>query len=238
MARHKKGFTLAEVLIVVAIIAVFVAVAIPVFTSQLEKSREATDLANVRAAYAEVMADATSNHSTGTYSRTVSLKQKTKDWQTAGDITIGGITHTQGSGDTEHWKGIPNASGTCKVSYNDVIGVVFDWNGGASTPGDTPPATAAHYFEKIKNEQLDPNIDNIRTYLGENPSMSYYGYYIQNANGSINYVSSIEDSSIGAFWPSGAVACVCTNDGTEFLFYSLDFTENYHWTFGDAWELE
>ena len=32
-----------------------VAIAIPVFTTQLERSREATDIANVRSAYAEVM---------------------------------------------------------------------------------------------------------------------------------------------------------------------------------------
>ena len=51
---NKKGFTLAELLVVVAIIGVLVAVSIPIFTSQLEKSREATDLANLRAAYAEV----------------------------------------------------------------------------------------------------------------------------------------------------------------------------------------
>lgn len=54
--HNKKGFTLAELLIVVAIIAVLVAIAIPIFTSQLEKAREATDMANIRAAYAEVVA--------------------------------------------------------------------------------------------------------------------------------------------------------------------------------------
>ena len=43
MKISRKGFTLAELLIVVAIIAVLVAVAIPVFGSQLEKSREAAD---------------------------------------------------------------------------------------------------------------------------------------------------------------------------------------------------
>lgn len=48
----KKGFTLAELLVVVAIIAVLVAISIPIFTSQLEKSREATDVANMRAAKA------------------------------------------------------------------------------------------------------------------------------------------------------------------------------------------
>ena len=55
MKQNRKGFTLAELLIVVAIIAVLVAVAIPVFSAQLEKSREATDVANIRSAYAEVV---------------------------------------------------------------------------------------------------------------------------------------------------------------------------------------
>ena len=53
MKKNKKGFTLAELLIVVAIIGVLVAVSIPIFTSQLEKAREATDEANLRALYAE-----------------------------------------------------------------------------------------------------------------------------------------------------------------------------------------
>lgn len=53
---NKKGFTLAELLVVVAIIGVLVAVSIPIFTSQLEKSRDAATLANLRAAYAEASA--------------------------------------------------------------------------------------------------------------------------------------------------------------------------------------
>ena len=53
LRKNEKGFTLAELLIVVAIIGVLVAISIPIFTSQLEKAREATDLANIRAAYAE-----------------------------------------------------------------------------------------------------------------------------------------------------------------------------------------
>ena len=54
--NNNKGFTLAELLIVVAIIAVLTAVAIPVFTAQLEKSRDATSVANIRSAYAEAQA--------------------------------------------------------------------------------------------------------------------------------------------------------------------------------------
>lgn len=52
-----KGFTLAELLIVVAIIAVLVSISIPIFTSQLHKARVATDWANLRAYYAEIQAD-------------------------------------------------------------------------------------------------------------------------------------------------------------------------------------
>ena len=48
--KNKKGFTLAEVLIVVAILAVLVAISIPIFTSRLEKSREAVDMSTMRSA--------------------------------------------------------------------------------------------------------------------------------------------------------------------------------------------
>ena len=48
----KKGFTLAELLIVVAIIGVLVGISIPIFSAQLKKSRVATNQANARAAYA------------------------------------------------------------------------------------------------------------------------------------------------------------------------------------------
>lgn len=53
--RNQKGFTIMEMLIVVAIIAVLVAIAIPTFNSALTKSKEAADVANIRAAYAEEM---------------------------------------------------------------------------------------------------------------------------------------------------------------------------------------
>lgn len=52
---NKKGFTLMEMLIVVAIIAVLVAIAIPTFASQLNKARVAVDEANIRSGYADVM---------------------------------------------------------------------------------------------------------------------------------------------------------------------------------------
>lgn len=56
MRKKTRGFTLAELLIVVAIIAVLVAVSIPIFTSQLKKARLAVDHAAIRNAYALIQA--------------------------------------------------------------------------------------------------------------------------------------------------------------------------------------
>lgn len=47
---NKKGFTLAELLIVIAIMAILIAIAIPVFTSQLERARDSVDENAARAA--------------------------------------------------------------------------------------------------------------------------------------------------------------------------------------------
>ena len=62
-AKLKKqgGFTLIEMLIVVAIIAILIAIAVPMVNKALEKAREATDDANERAAiglaYVDIMTD-------------------------------------------------------------------------------------------------------------------------------------------------------------------------------------
>lgn len=85
----KKGFTLAELLIVVAIIAILVAISIPIFSAQLEKSREATDAANIRSAYAEVSADMLTNESSDKKVE-VTAKQKKADWDGKKTIEIGG----------------------------------------------------------------------------------------------------------------------------------------------------
>ena len=101
--KNSKGFTLMEMLIVVAIIAILVAIAIPTFTNQLEKAREATDMANIRSAYAEVMASALTGDDKaaegvkydadkGEWTKAVEATQKVAEWQTAGGApTIGGV---------------------------------------------------------------------------------------------------------------------------------------------------
>lgn len=66
---NKKGFTLMEMLIVVAIIAVLVAIAIPTFNGALTKSKEAADVANIRAAYAEYQVKAIGGDTTVSFDK-------------------------------------------------------------------------------------------------------------------------------------------------------------------------
>ena len=98
---NKKGFTLMEMLIVVAIIAILVAIAIPTFTGQLEKSRQATDVANIRAAYAEANVKYLSDGATGE-ATTPELKSKDfskLDTETKiGDKTLAEIKEKVGTG--------------------------------------------------------------------------------------------------------------------------------------------
>ena len=108
MKKKRKGFTLAELLIVVAIIAVLVAIGIPIFTSQLEKSREATDAANIRAQYAQVMAEAITVDGNvnidGKDFEKINLRQKQPDWQTETiPNSLENISVIEGIPETQAW---------------------------------------------------------------------------------------------------------------------------------------
>ena len=61
--RYKKGFTLAELLIVVAIIGVLLAILIPTFTSALQNAQLTADAANARANYSEHLMTYMDDHS-------------------------------------------------------------------------------------------------------------------------------------------------------------------------------
>ena len=97
--RGAKGFTLMEMLIVVAIIAILVAIAIPLFTGQLERAREATDMANVRSAYTEVVAAYVTNGSGTTVE--VPAQQTQASWQTPGAGVLNTMTVNGSGSDVE-----------------------------------------------------------------------------------------------------------------------------------------
>ena len=121
---NKKGFTLAELLIVVAIIAVLVAISIPIFTSQLEKSRDATDEANVRSAIAEVTAAV--------------LSDDKKD-SGNGDVTYKDGTYTmivKATGQKAGWSGAEKTTDSIKIGGHDVDPSTKSWTVSGTSEGD------------------------------------------------------------------------------------------------------
>lgn len=153
MKQNRSGFTLMEMLIVIALIAVLVAIAIPTIASQLERSREAADLANVRAAYAQVSAEALLGDPQ--FKVTVDLKQKQADWQSVNPVNIGGIVHYKNQEDTDNWKGVAAPNGTCTVSYDKDHGIILTWSGKASAyPFNT---NVTNFFQSLYDTEFWKN---------------------------------------------------------------------------------
>ena len=153
-----------EMLIVIAIVAVLISVAVPVLSSQLERSRETVDLANVRSAYAQVSTEALLGNTDITV--TVKLKQKQAGWQSVDPVNIGGIVHSKDDGDTDNWKGDAAPDGNCVVSYDEIHGVVLKWDGTAAPVKPNYPFDTTHtnFFDDMlyatdfwKNDTLSNN---------------------------------------------------------------------------------
>lgn len=86
---NKKGFTLAELLVVVAIIGVLVAISIPIFTAQLNKSKFAVDEANARSIYAQYQADYLANGG----KQSTALTDQKVDKGSESTLTVDGNTY-------------------------------------------------------------------------------------------------------------------------------------------------
>ena len=112
-----------------------VAISIPIFSSQLEKSREAVDEANIRAAYAEVMMaalteDQTSetgiwNSTNNDYEKVVNLKQAKDEWQfdvtsvKIGEFALDGTTpHAARTATVKYTPGTATSDGSLDIDFS------------------------------------------------------------------------------------------------------------------------
>ena len=158
--RRNKAFTLAELLITVAIIGVLVAIGIPVFSTQLEKSREAADLANIRSEYAQVMIGAVAGETTTPHD--VVLTQRKDGWQNTGAQSalemLGTVT------------GAPVADGICTISFEtDSNTVTFLFDGSkVSFPDVNDDQGFAHSYGKLTEKALGET-ESFRNYLSGLP---------------------------------------------------------------------
>lgn len=126
--RNRKGFTLAELLIVVAIIGVLVAISIPIFTSQLTKARRATNQANARAAYAAAAAAYLTDDSikggtydikTGKFTTATAPQELTaKDYGASGAIESFNVIITEGTGTTDSTISVTPKDSGAGATYN------------------------------------------------------------------------------------------------------------------------
>lgn len=94
----------------VAIIGVLVAISIPIFTSQLEKSREAVDEANLRSAYAVVMAAGLTEEDETSIAKSNTDKITFTSSGTGASYTASGtVTFVQT--DLDKWESTPSIGG-------------------------------------------------------------------------------------------------------------------------------
>lgn len=141
MKYHNKGFTLAELLIVVAIIGALVAVSVPIFSKQLEKAREAADAANIRSQYAEVLSEVLTSEEDvdgKTLYGAIKLQQKKDEWQNTG--TKSNLEGLFGNVVGEY----PKAGGTAWVEYSYAgETAILHYEGGSTSSGDTDSGGSA-----------------------------------------------------------------------------------------------
>ncbi len=122
--KRAKGFTVAQLLMFLAIFAVIVSLSLPLLMRELERSLESTDFSRVRTVYAQFMGDIIGGDSSaqineipilqpdGNYRVAIyPLSQRMDGWTLRIDNkTIGGIPSSE-------WIGVPRKYGACIISY-------------------------------------------------------------------------------------------------------------------------
>ena len=141
---NKKGFTLAELLIVVAIIAVLVAIAIPIFMNSLAKAEKAAADANVRSVKAAAINTILEQWDMAPgyfgYTDGATMKNPAKEWNVHAVVEDGDITkctidaHSEGKGDYKTPQ-VKKEENTTKDGYKYTIDMTIKDVQVTKTPG-------------------------------------------------------------------------------------------------------
>ena len=83
---NKKGFTIVELVIVIAVIAILAAVLIPTFATVIKKANVNAALQGGRNAYTAIMAETTANFNVGSVDANNVVKDNTTDTNTIIDL--------------------------------------------------------------------------------------------------------------------------------------------------------
>ena len=129
---NKKGFTLMEMLIVVAIIAILIAIAIPTFTGALDKTKASADAANIRAGYATLQANAMLDPTTYTNGSYILQKDGTVSKTAADDYTCQADSTKLGT--------TVNIGGVDAVAWSEGKTVTYTLANGVVTKIEATPA--------------------------------------------------------------------------------------------------